>query len=160
MATRTKKKRSARPAAKRKPSSSRRPSRKKPETLRLREISLSLTVSDLERSVAWYRDVLGFTEGEHWEENGKSMGRQLKAGAVDLMLNQDDFKKGRDRSKGDGVRVWLSTAQSVYGLAAMVKTRGATLDYGPSETPWGDHAFGLTDPDGYRLTIVAAPASP
>ena len=156
MATRSKKKRPVRAAARKRKPAARRPVRKKPETLRLREVSLSLTVSDLARSVAWYSDVLGFTVGEQWEEHGKVLGRQLKAGTVDLMLNQDDFKKGRDRSKGDGVRVWFSTAQSVYGLAALVRTRGATIDYGPTETPWGDHAFGLTDPDGYHLTIVAA----
>jgi uncharacterized glyoxalase superfamily protein PhnB len=161
MATRQKKKRAApkkkRPSARR--SSPRKPERKKPETLRLRESSLSLTVADLARSIAWYRDVLGFTEGERWEEKGKMQGQQMKAGSVDLMLNQDDFSKGRDRHKGEGVRVWWSTAQSVYGLAAMLKTRGAKLDYGPSETPWGDHAFGLTDPDGYHITVVAAPVS-
>ena len=155
MATRVKKKR-PQSATKKKTPSARRPVRRKPETLRLREVSLSLTVSDLARSVEWYRDVLGFTVGEQWEEHGKVLGRQLKAGTVDLMLNQDDFKKGRERRKGDGVRVWFSTAQSVYGLAALVRTRGATIDYGPTETPWGDHAFGLTDPDGYHLTIVAA----
>ena len=155
MATRVKKKR-PRSATKKKTPSARKAERRKPETLRLREVSLSLTVSDLARSVEWYRDVLGFTVGEQWEEHGKVLGRQLKAGTVDLMLNQDDFKKGRDRSKGDGVRVWFSTAQSVYGLAALVRTRGATIDYGPTETPWGDHAFGLTDPDGYHITIVAA----
>jgi catechol 2,3-dioxygenase-like lactoylglutathione lyase family enzyme len=162
MATRQKKTRAAprkRAAPKKKRPAARRANRKKPESLRLRESSLSLTVNDLKRSIAWYRDVLGFTEGEQWEEKGAVQGQQMKAGSVDLMLNQDDFTKGRDRHKGDGVRVWWSTAQSLYGLAAMIKTRGGKLDYGPSETPWGDHAFGLTDPDGYHITIVAAPAS-
>lgn len=162
MATRqktSKKTTKKKPVSRSKRSSARRPSRKEPESLRLRESSLSLTVADLNRSVAWYRDVLGFTAGEKWEENGTVHGQQMKAGSVDLMLNQDDFKKGRDRPKGEGVRVWWSTAQSLYGLAAMIRTRGGKLDYGPSETPWGDHAFGLTDPDGYRITVVAAPTS-
>ncbi len=164
MATRLKKKRPVakpkRPTARKPRPPKKRPSRKTPESLRLRESSLSLTVADLARSVAWYREVLGFTEGERWEEKGAIHGQQMKAGAVDLMLNQDDFSKGRDRKKGEGVRVWWSTAQSLYGLAAMIRTRGGKLDYGPGETPWGDHAFGLSDPDGYHITVVAAPVSP
>lgn len=164
MATRQKQKQKQKPKKKpasKKPASkkrapARRP-RQKPESLRLRESSLSLTVEHLARSVAWYRDVLGFTEGERWEEDGTLLGQQMKAGAVDLMLNQDHFSKGHDREKGEGVRVWWSTAQSLDALADAIRTRGATLDYGPDETPWGDRAFGLTDPDGYHITIVAAP---
>lgn len=157
MATKTKKTAKKQPA-RRKRSAARPPARKKPESLRLRESSLSLTVADLPRSVAWYRDVLGFTEGERWEhEDGTVLGQQLKAGAVDLMLNQDDFAKGRDRHKGEGVRVWWSTAQSLDALAAAIRAKGAKLDYGPDETPWGDRAFGITDPDGFHITVVAAP---
>ena len=156
MATKTKKPPKKRPA-RRKPATARKRVRRKPESLRLRESSLSLTVADLPRSVAWYRDVLGFTEGERWEEGGTVLGQQLKAGAVDLMLNQDDFARGRDRHKGDGVRVWWSTSQSLDALADAIRAKGAKLDYGQDETPWGDRAFGLTDPDGYHITIVAAP---
>lgn len=154
MATRQKKTRK-KPAAKKRPA--RRPTRHKPESLRLRESSLSLTVADLPRSIAWYRDVLGFTTGERWEEDGVLLGQQMKAGAVDVMLTQDDFTKGRDRRKGEGVRVWWSTAQSLDALADRIRATGAGLDYGPDDTPWGDRAFGLTDPDGFRITIVAAP---
>jgi uncharacterized glyoxalase superfamily protein PhnB len=135
----------------------RRRARRKPESLRLRESSLSLTVSDLKQSVAWYRDVLGFTEGERWEEGGAVLGQQVKAGAVDLMLNQDDFAKGRDRHKGEGVRIWWSTSQPFDALADAIRAKGAKLDYGPDKTPWGDRAFGVTDPDGFHITVVAAP---
>jgi len=142
------------PAKKRAPGRS---TRKKPESLRLRETSFSLTVGDLEKSLAWYRDVLGFTEGERWETDGAVKGVQLKAGAVDLMLNQDDFSKGHDRTKGVGIRLWFSTAQSLEFLADLIRERGGALDYGPSETPWGDRAFGVIDPDGYKITVVEAP---
>jgi len=134
-----------------------RPVRKRPETLRLRESSVSLTVNDLQRSTAWYRDVLGFTEGERWETDGQLHGVQLKAGNVDLMLNQDDFAKGRDRRKGIGLRLWFSTVQSLDGLADVIRARGGTLDYGPEDMPWGDRTFGMTDPDGFSITFVEAP---
>src|SRR2546425_8631681 len=91
----TKKKKATRPA--RKPARPKRAPRQQPESLRLRSIAASFTVSDLQKSVAWYRDVLGFTPGERWETNGGLRGMQMKAGACDIMLGQDDFAKGRDR---------------------------------------------------------------
>lgn len=152
MATRKKVKRAARKAARR----ATRPKRKRPESLRLRECSASFTVNDLPRSIAWYRDVLGFTEGERWETDGVLRGVQLKAGAIDLMLSQDDFSKGRDRTKGVGFRLWCNTAQDLDALAAEIKARGGTLAHEPRELPWGDRALAVTDPDGFQITIVEA----
>lgn len=142
-------KRPARPAAR-----ARRVERQQPESLRLRSMAASLTVRDLDRSIAWYRDVLGFVVGERWEENGQVRGIQMKAGACDLMLGQDDFAKGQDRKKGEGVRLWVATVQDITDLAGRVKGQGWKLDREPSETPWGDWAFALTDPDGFKLTVI------
>jgi len=44
--------------------------RRQPETLRLRDITPTFTATDLQRSMAFYRDVLGFVVGEEWRENG------------------------------------------------------------------------------------------
>lgn len=132
-----------------------RQSRKKPESLRLRELAVSLTVSDLTRAIAWYHDVLGFTEGERWEDGGRAIGIQLKAGNVELMLNQDDFSKGRDRPKGTGLRLWATTVQDLDDLAEMIKKRGGSLTHEPGDLAWGGRAFALTDPDGYVWTVVA-----
>jgi uncharacterized glyoxalase superfamily protein PhnB len=139
------------PAAKRAPKS---PQRQQPESLRLRSVAASLTVTDVTRSIAWYRDVLRFTPGERWEEGGTLRGIQMKAGLCDLMLSQDDFVKGRDRAKGDGVRLWLSTAQDIAAIAARIKASGVKLDFEPRAMPWGDFAFAITDPDGYKITVV------
>ncbi|HYL22145.1 MAG TPA: VOC family protein [Gemmatimonadales bacterium] len=143
-------------AAKRRKAGRRRPQRRSPESLRLRSIAASFTVTDLLRSIAWYRDVLGFTEGERREEGGRLHAIQMKAGTCDIMLNQDDFAKGRDRRKGEGCRLWVSTVQDIDALAARVKAHGWSLDREPSETPWGDWAFGLTDPDGFKITFIQA----
>lgn len=128
--------------------------RQQPEALRLRSLAASLTVNDLTASVVWYRTVLRFTPGERWEEGGKLMGIQMKAGVCDLMLSQDDFAKGRDRAKGDGVRLWFSTAQDIAEIAARIQASGVKLDYEPREMPWGDYAFAITDPDGYKITVI------
>jgi len=130
------------------------PLRRQPESLRLRSMAASLTVNDVPQSAAWYRDMLGFTIGERWEEDGKLRALQVKAGRCDLMLNQDDFAKGRDRKKGEGFRLWVSTAQDIDAIAAGIKARGVPLDFEPRTTPWGSYAFALTDPDGYKITFI------
>ena len=115
---------------------------------------MSLTVNDLGRSLAWYRDVLRFTVGERWQDGGQLRGVQLKAGSCDLMLNQDDFAKGHDRKKGDAMRIWLATAQDIEDLAAGITARGGHLDHAPQDMPWSDRAFAITDPDGFKITVI------
>lgn len=145
-----KKKPAKRPAAKRPPA------RRQPETLRLRTITPSFTATDLQRSIAFYRDVLGFVIGEEWREHGALTGVELQAGSVTFMLGQDDFAKGRDRQKGVGMRVYCHTAQDVDRLAAQIKARGGMLDQEPKLMPWGDRVFMISDPDGFKLTFVQA----
>src|SRR5438094_8687860 len=94
---------------------------------RLRSLAVSLTVNDLGRSLAWYRDVLRFTVGGRWQEGGQLRGVQLKAGSCDLMLNEDDFAKGRARKKGDGMRTWVWSAQEIEALAAGTTDRGGRM---------------------------------
>jgi uncharacterized glyoxalase superfamily protein PhnB len=129
--------------------------RKQPETLRVRTVSAGLTVNNIQKSIAWYRDVLGLFIGEKWEQDGKLMGVEMRAGSMGIWLGQDDWAKGRDRVKGVGVRIYCSTAQDVDMLANGIKARGGVLDHDP-QTRWGARDFGITDPDGYKLTIASA----
>lgn len=131
------------------------PARIQPESLRLRTLSAGLTVGDLEASIAWYRDVVGFTVTETWEREGKMVGASLIAGTESVVLSQDDWAKGRDRVKGEGFRLYFGTAQDVDEIAEGIKARGGTLESEPQDMPWGTRAFGLVDPDGFKLTISA-----
>ncbi len=125
------------------------------KTLRLRSLSPALTVADVEASLEWYRDVVGFHVQEKWEHEGEVGGAALIAGLGPLFLVQDDFAKGRDREKGVGVRVHMTTAHDVDDLAKAIKGRGGALDSPPEDTPWGARAFSLVDPDGYKITIAS-----
>ncbi len=129
------------------------PKRGQPETLRVRQVSAGLTVGDVHKSIAWYRDVLGCLLEEEWEHDGKVMGASMLAGAARFFIGQDDWAKGRDRKKGEGFRLHLSTAQDVDEIAARIKASGGALDSEPADMPWGVRAFSLTDPDGFKLTI-------
>src|SRR2546425_5258436 len=98
MATKSKAKaRSGAPARRKSPArrhTVKRPVRKTPETLRMRAAAPGLTVDDIEKSLAWYRDVLGFIVTQRWDHDGKLAGVEMTAGTVIFMLSQDDWKKG------------------------------------------------------------------
>jgi catechol 2,3-dioxygenase-like lactoylglutathione lyase family enzyme len=129
------------------------PKRQQPETLRLRTIMPSFTVSDIERSLAWYRDGLGFFVAQRWEEGGKLKGVELKAGGCELGLSQDDFSKGRNREKGTGFRIWCTTTQDVDAIANRLRAFGGTIVEGPGDQ-WDGYSFTAQDPDGFKLTII------
>ena len=124
-----------------------------PETLRLRSFEPSFTVDDLERSVRFYTEVLGFTVGERWTDGSVLRGVMLKAGVCELGLSQDDWAKGRGRQKGEAVRIWCNTAQDIDALAARIKAGGGRLTEEPMNQPWGGRSLSVDDPDGFHLTI-------
>ena len=123
--------------------------------LALTATSPSFTVNDLEKSLGWYRDVLGFEVEETWkEDDGKVIGYSMKAGNVSFMIGQDDWKKGRDRTKGEGFRLYCETKKSVDDLAKSIESKGGRLDGPPTDQPWGTRDISVTDPDGFKITIA------
>jgi uncharacterized glyoxalase superfamily protein PhnB len=116
-------------------------------------LSASLTVNDINTSLAWYRDVLGFSVDQKFEREGKLMAVSLKAGEARILITQDDFSRGRDREKGLGFSMMITTSQNIDGLAEGIKSRGGALDSEPFDSPWGQRAFRLHDPDGFRFAI-------
>jgi catechol 2,3-dioxygenase-like lactoylglutathione lyase family enzyme len=126
--------------------------RKTPETLRGRNLNASLTVNDLEKSLAWYRDVVGFHAEREYERDGRKTAVSLKAGSVAILLTQDDGAKGANRVKGEGFSMMIITTQDVDEVAAGIKQRGGTLDSEP-DTRFGRRAFRLHDPDGFKFVI-------
>lgn len=134
-----------------------RPVRRQPESLRLRDIAPGLTVNDLGKSLAFYVDALGFTIQQRWETEGQLRGVMIEAGRCRIGLSQDDFARGRDRVKGLGMSIWLTTAQDLEKLVARIKAAGLPLDQDLHETPWGGRIFVVADPDGFKLTFTNEP---
>ncbi|HET6764444.1 MAG TPA: VOC family protein [Longimicrobiaceae bacterium] len=128
--------------------------RAQPESLRARALSASITVNDLAASRDWYRDVVGFTLDRVFEHEGKLRAVALKAGAVEILLTQDDGAKGMDRKKGEGISLMLTTAQDVDEIAARIRERGGKLDQEPADN-WGMRTFRFSDPDGFRFTVAS-----
>lgn len=127
--------------------------RAEPDSFRASTLSASLTVKDLETSLAWYHEVVGFTVDQRYEREGKLMAVALRAGDVRILIGQDNGAKGWDRVKGEGFSLQLTTAQSIDEIATRIRERGGILESDPVDTPWGARVFRLQDPDGFRLVI-------
>jgi uncharacterized glyoxalase superfamily protein PhnB len=116
-------------------------------------LSASLTVRDLQASVAWYRDVLGFRVEREMAADGRVRAVAMSAGAVRFLLNQDDGAKGLDRVKGAGMSLMFTTSQDIDGIAARMRANGGSLMTEPADMPWGVRAFRFQDPDGFLFSI-------
>ncbi len=118
-----------------------------------RTISASLTVKDLQKSLDWYQDVVGFTVDRRHEREGKLVAASLKAGEVRILIGQDDGAKGWDRVKGEGFSLHITTDQNIDELASRIKAQGGSLLSEPADMPWGARVFRVQDPDGFKLAI-------
>ena len=124
------------------------------EAVQISAIVPTLTVDDLQKSITFY-EALGFAIDERWEEKGTLLGVMLRAGRTQIGLNQDDWKKGRDRTKGIGVRLAIEAAGNVDELAKRAKNAGITLKSEPRDTEWKSRAFEVSDPSGFLLTVFS-----
>ena len=116
-------------------------------------LSVSLTVKDLQESLRWYTELVGFTLDRKMERDGELRGAVITAGNVRMLLNQDDGGKGWERVKGQGFSISINTEQDVDTIAKRVVDGGGKLTTEPADMPWGARAFRLHDPDGYQISI-------
>lgn len=115
----------------------------------------SLTCKNIDASIKWYQEALGFAVDMTFEVNGKLGGAIISAGDIRIVLNQDDGKLGWDRVKGQGLYLQLNvaTAKDVDAAAARIKAAGGTLIDEPADRPWGARMFQFKDPDGFKLGV-------
>ena len=124
------------------------------ESLHGKGVMPSLTVNNLQQSLDFF-DGLGFEVEDTWEVEGKLLGAMLKAGDARLGLSQDDGKKGLNRVKGVGLRIYIEAADDIDQVASRAKKAGITLAKEPHDTEWGTRAFEVTEPSGFLLTIAS-----
>jgi uncharacterized glyoxalase superfamily protein PhnB len=115
----------------------------------------SLTCKNIDASIKWYQEALGFAVDMTFEVNGKLGGAIISAGDIRIVLNQDDGKLGWDRVKGQGLYLQLNvaTAKDVDAAAARIKAAGGTLIDEPADRPWGARMFQFKDLDGFKLGV-------
>ncbi|HEY2327375.1 MAG TPA: VOC family protein [Gaiellaceae bacterium] len=111
-----------------------------------------LLVSDLERSVAFYRDLLGFDCVLHGEPPDFAVAK--RDDAVFLLALAPAGAKLVPHwhvvEKMWNAYVRLDDADAYY---TEVQERGCPIDYSISNKPHGFREFGVTDPDGYDIAF-------
>ena len=124
------------------------------KTLQGTSMMPSLTVNNLQQSADFFA-ALGFEVEDRWEDKGVLLGLMLKGGDVRLGLSQDDGKKGKDRVKGVGVRLYIEANGDIDAVAARAKAAGVAIQREPHDTEWGTRAFEVVEPSGFLLTIAS-----
>jgi uncharacterized glyoxalase superfamily protein PhnB len=118
-------------------------------------LGCSLTCKDLEASIRFYRDAIGFAVGHTFENEGKVVAAVLAAGDCRIVLNQDDGKLGWDRIKGQGFYLQINVASvaDVDAAAARIGAAGGALLSEPADRSWGVRMFQFMDLDGFKLGV-------
>ena len=138
-------------------------------------LSVMLTVKDAARSVAFYRDVLGFELKECWPDESNPMWANMVLDRQSVMLGvtgEDDdggcadfgqpadqmplWKKRTERFKsntpGAGVAFYLAV-DDADAFHATLTERGAPPLTAPDTQFYGIRDFVVQDPDGYDLVF-------
>ena len=119
-------------------------------------LGCSITCKDLEASIRFYRDAIGFAVAQTFENEGKVVAAVVAAGDCHIVLNQDDGKLGWDRIKGQGfyLQINVAGAADVDAAAARIKAAGGTLLSEPADRPWGHRTVHVADPDGFVVEFA------
>lgn len=128
-----------------------------------------LYVRDVQQSLAYYRDVLGFEVKGEWTPEGQptSWGH-VALGECQVMFGSlhsayegqyaqpPEFRQRLEQNQwGVAVTIFLRQAvPDVDAHFAQVKGAGARVVEEPHSTPYGWRLFVVEDPDGYRISFA------
>lgn len=122
-----------------------------------------LLVRDIDASVAFYRDVLGFSvDSTMVGADGKTEHAEVAHGSVRLMFGLDGAVPATARPyRGACFELYIDLGDlDVDHYYAEVRRRGASIVEPIDDRYWGDRTFSIIDHDGYRLTFAQRIADP
>jgi lactoylglutathione lyase len=116
---------------------------------RFRECFAILQVSDLQTSLGFYRDLLGFevTYSFPSEQEPQFVSLTVEGGALGLGGTDEPVQSA-------STSIWLYT-DDVDSAVADLRTAGVAVVAEPSDQPWGERVASVADPDGYVVHIGA-----
>lgn len=115
----------------------------------IRELVPLLFVQDIERSMAFYRDSLGFAVAGKWEPEGQLAWCRLQRDGSAVMLQQADEEDGPAAGRGRGIGFFF-ICDDVADIHAELSGRGLQL-VSPEVAFYGMQQVFVADPDGYEL---------
>jgi catechol 2,3-dioxygenase-like lactoylglutathione lyase family enzyme len=115
-------------------------------------ISPVLLVSDLERSLAYYRDRLGF-QCDAFGEPPDFATAERDGATIMLALCEEPSRIVPNWRVVDKIWNAYIRVDDVESIYAEVQERGAGIDYTIYNAPSGFREFGVQDPDGYDIAF-------
>lgn len=107
---------------------------------------INLGVTDIDVSVEWYQNTLGFRE----IFRGPGMVHLRRERFQDLLLFPTQASDLN--SPGEGIVIQFQAGEiSVEEIAHKAQQQGSSDVDGPLERPWNVREVSVQDPDGYRL---------
>jgi lactoylglutathione lyase len=123
----------------------------------LKKLTPNLIVSNVERSVAFYRDILGFTVALTVPDASPLVFAALESGPIEIFLNAPEpavaeYPAFKDRPLCDTLTLFIEVA-GIRKVHDALKERVKIVM--PLETKWyGMTEFAFEDPDGYLITFA------
>ena len=123
----------------------------------LNKLTPNLIVSDVDRSLAFYRDVLGFQVGQTVPDAAPYVFASVQSGAIEIFLNApepalSEYPAFKDRPIGGTLTLFIEVTD-VEQVHESLKARLTIVM--PLEKKWyGVTEFAFTDPDGYVITFA------
>ena len=107
-----------------------------------------VTPANFDKSMEFYRDMLGWTVTQSWGGNGEDRGAILSGGGVKVVLSEGHPVNG---SKGSEPIVHLD----IHDIDSRFKKlpRGTDVVLEPQDTRWGTRWFVVRDPDGNLIAF-------
>jgi uncharacterized protein len=139
--------------------------------------ALTIGVDDLERSLAFYRDGLGFQtngiigtefKGDETHPSGAAVKFELQNGLILALYPRTELAKDAKQPVVVGVSKrspiefsighFVQSKEEVDALLKQAKAAGAIVTEEPHDRPWGIYSGYFQDPDGHLWEIVWNPA--
>ena len=128
-----------------------------PQQLSATKLTPNLLVSNVERSLAFYEDVLGFTRGMTVPEQSPFVFASVTSGPVEIFLNdrstvtkESPQMAGLAFGGGNTMFIEITGVDDAY---ERIKSSAKVIM--PIVTQWyGLREFAIEDPDGYVITLA------
>jgi catechol 2,3-dioxygenase-like lactoylglutathione lyase family enzyme len=115
----------------------------------VRQLWPLLSVGDIDRSVDFYQNTLGFTIVGRAEAAGRLFWCRLESGGASIMLQQAEEEDGSAEGRGRGVAFYF-VCDDVEQLHTEFSSRGIKLD--PiAVAEYGMKQLFVPEPDGYSV---------
>ena len=127
------------------------------------KLTPNLIVSNVERSVAFYRDVLGFTVAFTVPDQSPLVFAAVQSGPIEIFLNAPEpamaeYPAFKDQPIGGTLTLFIDVVD-VQAAHDSLKDRVTIVM--PFEKKWyGVTEFAFTDPDGYIVTFAERTPQP